>query len=412
MGNPVSRSCRVAASRAVTRDTPGKAGTNRERAGERGPVAVGAADRIGKKHSSRPRARGPAPPGVVPPGRNPRPAGRRGCCRAHAGPPVPWWATWISSTLSNWPAAWRASTHDRPGPAGAHGHHHTSLAGLGVQVEQVLDRADAVGHRHDVPAGGHGPLGHREVAGGGDASTTTSAAEGSGSSTASALSPSELATAARRRRSGSSTRTAGPRRRPPDAEPPGRRPRPHTRKRTVTDRYRRPGPLSSLHPPDWGRRAARPAQPQHGRDDPGDGDGGKRPSEQSHGSHLRARARADPSPGRPGVPASSSARPVRAGRPGRRALGRHHAVALGEQLGHLVPVDGVVDDHADAVLSPGRAEEGMTRPPQRVQLGPRDRKVMTVTGPSGVSTASTWANVRFRMRHCAPVHAGFSVRLR
>ena len=43
----------------------------------------------------------------------------------------------------------------------------------------------------------------------------------------------------------------------------------------------------------------------------------------------------------------------------------------------------------------------MTRPPQRVQLGPRDRKVMTVTGPSGVSTASTWANVRFRMRHCA-----------
>ena len=93
--------------------------------------------------------------------------------------------------------------------AGAHGHHHTSLAGLGVQVEQVLDRADAVGHRHDVPAGGHGPLGHREVAGGGDASTTTSAAEGSGSSTASALSPSELATGpARRRRSGSSTRTA------------------------------------------------------------------------------------------------------------------------------------------------------------------------------------------------------------
>jgi hypothetical protein len=50
--------------------------------------------------------------------------------------------------------------------AGADRHDHAPLPGLGVQVEQVLDGPDAVGHRDDMAARGDGPLGHGQVAGG------------------------------------------------------------------------------------------------------------------------------------------------------------------------------------------------------------------------------------------------------
>ena len=68
----------------------------------------------GNQHSSRPE-----PPGRCsqPPSRQssaPRPTARW-CWRAHAGPPVPDLATWISSTRSKRPAPWAASTQVSPG---------------------------------------------------------------------------------------------------------------------------------------------------------------------------------------------------------------------------------------------------------------------------------------------------------
>ena len=287
MGNPaVSRSRRVAASRAITRDTPGKAGTNRARQEAR-PEQSEPPTGSGKKHGCAPSP-GPAPPGVGPASRNPRPAGRRDAAgrtpgrQCRGGPRG-------SSTLSNWPAAWRASTHDRPSPKPAPTATTTSLAGL-VQVEQVLDRVDAVGHRHDVPAGGR-PAWPRGGRAGATPARRRRRRKDPGSSTASALSPSELATAARRRRSGSSTRTAVVSASAADAEPPGRRPRPrHTRgSARVTDRYRRPEPRSARH-----RRTGAAYRPVRSLSTaamiPAMATAAKRPSEQSHVAHLGARA--------------------------------------------------------------------------------------------------------------------------
>ena len=48
--------------------------------------------------------------------------------------------------------------------AGPHGDDHPALPGLGVEIEQALHGADAVGHRHNVPPGGHRPLGDLDMA--------------------------------------------------------------------------------------------------------------------------------------------------------------------------------------------------------------------------------------------------------
>ena len=110
------RSRRVAASRAVTRDTPGNAGTSSRASGRRGPVAVGAADRVGEEAQLAARPRRPAAPRVVPPVEADAPqgavvlagAGRSARCRGGRRGSRPRW--------SNWPAACRARTHDSPGP--------------------------------------------------------------------------------------------------------------------------------------------------------------------------------------------------------------------------------------------------------------------------------------------------------
>ena len=135
---------------------------------------------------------------------------------------------------------------------GAHGHDDVALAGLGVQVEQALDGTDAVGHRHDVAAGGHGPLGHGQVAGRRRGEHDDVGGRGVG--VVDGLGP----VAERRHdrgpappvgvvdedrlRGGVGHQVAGR----PGAD--GAR----TAYEDPHAGYRRPGPLSSRHPPDWG----------------------------------------------------------------------------------------------------------------------------------------------------------------
>ncbi len=70
-------------------------------------------------------------------------------CWAHAGPPTPTIAACTSVTRSSAAAAWRASTHDRPGENAAPATTVTPAAvGLGVEGQQAVDLVDVVGARH------------------------------------------------------------------------------------------------------------------------------------------------------------------------------------------------------------------------------------------------------------------------
>ena len=102
-------------------------------------------------------------------------------------------------------------------------------------------------------------------------------------------------------------------------------------------------------------------------------------------------------------------------------LGGEHAVALGEQLGDLVPVGAVVEHHPDDVATPAGVEERVARrcgasPAPR----PATRNVTSVVGPArprppgcgresvSASTVRTWAKVLLRTIQRTPVHASSS----
>ena len=70
-------------------------------------------------------------------------------------------------------------------------------------------------------------------------------------------------------------------------------------------------------------------------------------------------------------------------RPAPRASRRENAVALGEELGDLVPIDARLEHHAYDGRAPRRLEEGTTRFAQRRELGTRRLERQDGHGPIG-----------------------------
>ena len=134
----VSRSRRVAASRAVTRLDAGEGRHEEQGVGQRGPVAVVGTDGIGEPAQLAARAgRAPHPAAVAPVDRRLRRA-TRGAGGRRPGRRCPARATWISSTSSKPAAARRARTQVSPGEnAAPTTTRHAPGLGLGTEVEEA-----------------------------------------------------------------------------------------------------------------------------------------------------------------------------------------------------------------------------------------------------------------------------------
>ena len=149
----VKRSRRLAARRAVTRSTPGKAGTSSERVGQLGPVAVLGADRVGEPAQLAARA-GRAARCQSPSRQSSAVAGqgavvlarRRPVRRCRCGPRG---SRRPSSKLA---AAWRASTQEYPGENPAPDHHRDArrACASASRASSALDVVDRVAGGDDA----------------------------------------------------------------------------------------------------------------------------------------------------------------------------------------------------------------------------------------------------------------------
>ena len=169
---------------------------------------------------------------------------------------------------------------------GADSHDDPALTGLGVEVEQVLDRAEAVGHRHDVATRGDGLARHRRLPGRRRRQEHEVGRRGVG--LVGCRGP-----VAERRHDGRLALAVGV----VDQDGVGAAvgdevaggagaDRPRTHHEHTHGHLPEVGAAELAPAPGLGRRAAGTAQPQDGGDHAGDAHGGERTSEECHGGTL------------------------------------------------------------------------------------------------------------------------------